>query len=78
MSKWISVKDRLPNEGDVVLVTNNQLDFRGYADVYTAVYKYNNWYDWVGNDIERMMICGPVTHWRKAIELPGADETVGG
>lgn len=68
MNNWISVKDRLPELGDVVLIAGN-----GYVHcgVYGSKYYANKWYevnyDRYGDEEE---IYYNVTHWQPLPEPP--------
>ena len=66
---WISVKDRLPDDGVFVLVCNDDghmMVAKYESEVMHWEYKYIN-YDWdVGDDEEQ----GPVFWWRPLPEPP--------
>ena len=60
MSKWISVKERVPNNVEDVLITDG---YDRYAVAYFS--KDKTWE--VSKDI---LICGIVTHWMPLPEPP--------
>ena len=58
--KWISVKDKLPEDDTRKLVYN------GHSVIIAEYYQYlNHWCD----DRE-MMLCGNITHWMDLTEPP--------
>lgn len=57
--KWISVKDRLPEDGRYLVVTQKA---DGYADVNTAAYNDMGW--WTLSNF------GDITHWMPIPEMP--------
>lgn len=56
MNEWISVKDRVPAEGELVIAVVN--------GIYGKYVKILGW------DIEYFSICRTVTHWMPIPDLP--------
>lgn len=76
MSKWISVKDRLPDrdgltddETEYVLVCENTET--GYQNVSVCGYEKTGWSDW---DNFGTINSGLITHWMPLPEAPKEDE----
>jgi hypothetical protein len=73
MLNWVSVDERLPDPGDVVLVLLNGdprvgtrvWDHPGYEDTYDPFLYWDDPYD-DGQDWE----CFEITHWAEIGELP--------
>ena len=64
--RWISVKDRMPDVGDIVL-------FTGMSSFGTRFITQRGWFDgtfWKRDTGETVYSSTPVTHW---MPLPGAD-----
>lgn len=61
MSNWIKVPERLPDEGDIVLVTDEKqitLAFLNVKDIFTQIISHDN------------SIHDSITHWMPLPELP--------
>lgn len=69
MSEWISVKDRMPEDGIFVLVCNDDghmMIAKWESEVVRWEYKYMN-YDWDVWDEEEQ---GPICYWMPLPEPP--------
>ena len=60
--EWISVNDRLPENGQRVIAANYDPILTKKHDIQTAMYRGGEWLDtWNHEDIEYLP--GSVTHW---------------
>lgn len=67
-TKWISVEDRLPAYGELVLVSAKDLATGEHKWFYLARYKDKNWYG------EEGYMFGRVTHWMPLPDAPKKGE----
>lgn len=69
MSEWISVKDKLPSDGSIVLVSWDYLAYKW--EVVCEFYKDDNIFKFVCDccDMQERLIAPP-THWFKYPESP--------
>lgn len=78
MSKWISVKDRLPEEGVRVLAVKKLKDGRRDLALASCIPEYKHHNYTTGEDIvEPYWVCGGnnnITHWAPLPELPEVDK----
>lgn len=71
MSKWISVKDRLPNHHDMVLVWMEGKDCPDYVSM--AFWAKTEGWGWTKGDGNKANdLWGTVTHWMPLPEPPEA------
>jgi len=63
MSEWISVKQRLPNNDVVCMVTNKKSGIGTWMCIYDACYNFFRWYNPDVKDAPPV----EVTHW---FEIP--------
>lgn len=62
MSEWISVKDRLPKDGQKALIIHQ-------GDIDLAIYEDLFW-DYSPQNIEINMVQDKITHWMPLPEVP--------
>lgn len=71
---WISIEDRLPEVGEIVMVTGG--NWEGRPDVFTAKLEKERWVDYYGSNIEGSIMGCDITHWRPLPEPPESEVDV--
>lgn len=78
MNNWIKIEDRLPKQGDVVMVYNNvkSEDHRVMVSWYDA--KCNKFRDWIEehalSERDNDSFFNAITHWQPLPEAPNKEE----